>query len=112
MLKAYAQYLTATPRTGMGIEGTALLATEMETNGLPSKDSPCPYSHIRDHPAPPPTKPTFVPFVIGDGFDKALFTERLGPRKQPHSQDAVWAIADSGASFARPHQGNGSPHIN
>ncbi len=87
MLTAYAQYLTATPRTGTGIEGTALLATEMEENKPPSKESPCPYSHIRDRPAPPPTKPTFEPFVIGDGFDQALFTERLGPRNPTAPND-------------------------
>jgi hypothetical protein len=98
MLTAYAQYLTVTPRTGTGIEGTALLATEVTETAAPSEESPCPYSHIRDHPAPPPTKPTFAPFIVGDGFDQALFTERLGPRNLAKSRDAVWAIADSGAS--------------
>jgi hypothetical protein len=58
----------------------------------------CPYSHMRDHQAPPPTIPTFGPIVLEAIPDHALLTHHASPAKRPPSPNAVWAIADSGAS--------------
>jgi hypothetical protein len=73
----------------------ALAASANESS---SSEPPCPYSHIRDHPPPLPTVPQFDTIVIDDVTQHALLTQRLRARMSESVPNAVWAVADSGAS--------------
>ena len=93
MMAMFARFLSA-ERDGPAA-GSAFSATDVDPA---NSELICPYSHMRDHPAPPQTIPTFGPIVIEAIPDHALLTHHASPARGPPSPDAVWAIADSGAS--------------
>ncbi len=71
MMTMYAQFLSADPLLDEPAEGSAFSATDVD----PANPRPiCPYSHMRDHPSPPPTIPTFGPIVIEEIPNHDLLT--------------------------------------
>ncbi len=95
MMTVYAQFLIADLPLDEPVEGTALSVAAPKSVDQGPK---CPYSHMRDHPAPPPAVPMFDPIVIEELPQHALLTRDLRTAAGRHTPNAVWAIADSGAS--------------
>ncbi len=103
MLTIYAQFLlTDLPPSSVPAD-TALAASSSESS---SAEPPRPYSHIREQPLPLPTVPQFETVVIDNITNHALLTQRLRARMPESMPDAVWAVADSGASHILIREGD------
>jgi hypothetical protein len=94
MLTVFAQFLVADLPTSSSVGTTFAIGTP----DILGSEPPCPYSHIRDHPSPPPTCPVFDPIVIDEISHQALLTHRIRPSFPANSSNTVWAVADSGAT--------------
>jgi hypothetical protein len=108
MLTIYAQFLIADLPPITAPTDTALSVSADESS---SSEPLRPYYHIRDHPLPSPTVPYFDPTVLDDTTQHALLTQKMRPCVPDSTPNAVWAVADSGASLAHPYTGIGCAHI-
>lgn len=103
MLTIYAQFLVADLPPSPVSADSALAAASSESSSI---EPPRPYSHIRERPPPLPTVPQFETVAINDSTDHALLTQKLRPRMPESMPDAVWAVADSGASHILIREGD------